>query len=257
MFDVKKINPLYDRMKIKELNAQEDNIRREIRTIEAKHGVSFAVVNATVRPLYERLHEVIEARDVMAKVKCSVCGKGGYAVGDMYATENLQVVYCREHVPEGVLCIEVEGRIGVNDTPVPFDGGRGMVAWRYGEIILWAEPNYYGVNGQKVICGCYFYTCWVRGGSTSWVLTDEEKNRLAKGHIKQVMVEIATKRANGIWRCTGCGKEITKEQVAGYPLFAGCNCDECWERHKMKVEEERRTGKVCSMCGKPWSECYC
>ena len=44
----------------------------------------------------------------------------GLDVGDMYATENLQVVYCREHVPEGVLCIEVEGRIILQSlTPKP------------------------------------------------------------------------------------------------------------------------------------------
>ena len=81
--------------------------------------------------------------------------------------------------------------------------------------------------------------------------------RLRRGKIEEVMGEIARKWKASVRRCSGCGKEMKLEEVAGYPLFAGINCRECWERHCEETEEQRKTGKVCSMCGKPWNDCYC
>lgn len=256
-FDVKKINPKWDKMRVRELNDREEMVRGKIRSIEADRDMTYAERDALTRPLWREVHDIIETRSKMDKVMCSVCGKTGYYSGSMFASLDLQTVWCKEHVPGDVVCVEIENKIGVNETPVPDGGSRGKVSWRYGEVVLWAEPVYYGVNGQTVLCGYYSYVCWVQGGSVRWMLTDGEVARLARGEYREVLREIANMRKDGMWRCTGCGKEMKNEDVAGWPLFAGCNCKECWEKHCEETEEQRKTGKVCSICGKPWNSCYC
>lgn len=58
-------------------------------------------------------------------------------------------------------------------------------------------------------------------------------------------------------RCTGCGKLCTHEEIKGYPLFVGAACEPCWQRHLAHLEDQRRKGHVCRMCGKPYDNCCC
>ncbi len=95
---------------------------------------------------------------------------------------------------------------------------------------------------------------WVDGGSRCWNLTPEEE----KMPTAELYNKIKTIWQNGqIYRCTGCNVEIQKEEVAGWPLFAGCACQPCWIKHLASLEEERKKGHVCGMCGKPYGACYC
>ena len=95
---------------------------------------------------------------------------------------------------------------------------------------------------------------WVRGGSTVWPLTKEEEI-LAPEELYSL---IESKWQKGqFYRCTGCGMEMKVQEVAGWPLFAGCACKPCWEKHLGNLEEERKKGHVCRMCGRPYGDCCC
>ena len=90
----------------------------------------------------------------------------------------------------------------------------------------------------------------------------EEHDRKVPKHYPEEFVEMFLDRladvndAGDIY-CTGCGKIMPKNEVAGRPLFAGANCKQCWEKHLEFAENERKTGHVCRMCREPWSFCCC
>ncbi len=245
--DPKVYNRRYDRRIVRNLKEEE----KKLRCVIGSDWYRAEVEHPKER---ERLRQVIAEINSRCEIECEVCGKHAY---EMWATLRLDKVYCNEHVPRGVMLIKVQGKIGGNDVPVPYTVGNGGVKYRYDDVIVWAEPSMYGVNGQMVSAGYMAYYCWVECGHQVWKLCESEVERLRRGKIEEVMGEIARKWKAGVRRCSGCGKEMKLEEVAGYPLFAGINCRECWERHCEETEEQRRTGKVCSMCGKPWNDCYC
>ena len=255
--DISKYAPNYDRGLVRGLKQELAQLRARVTLIDGDKSIKWQDRDKLKQPLVDAIGQIYQKLEVIAGIQCETCGKMSPFSGNMWATLDFAHVWCKTHVPEDILVIEVKSQIGPNDVPVPDDGGRGCIYFHLGEVHMWAEPNAYGVCGQSIRCGWYIYPCWVNNGSTSWPLTDDEKARCARGDILGVMQEIAEKRKVGIIRCTGCGKELTPSEVAGRPLFAGCNCTKCWEQHKAKVKEERRTGKVCSMCGKPYSQCYC
>lgn len=97
-------------------------------------------------------------------------------------------------------------------------------------------------------------SAWVGGGSRGTSLTAEEK--------KLTPIEIATLlnleyNVCKLSRCTGCGAKMTKDQIAGYPLFAGVNCVTCWDKHQTKLDNERKGGHVCGRCREPYGNCCC
>jgi len=55
-------------------------------------------------------------------------------------------------------------------------------------------------------------------------------------------------------QCSWCGKEA--DHLEWFP-FALYLCPICADQKRQEIEEERRAGKVCSSCGKPYSLCVC
>jgi len=95
---------------------------------------------------------------------------------------------------------------------------------------------------------------WIEGGSRSTYLSKAEKN-LSVNAIAYLLNE--EYNVNKIIRCTGCGMKMNINDVASYPLFAGVACKECTVKHKQKLDNERKMGHVCGMCGQPYGNCCC
>jgi len=106
-------------------------------------------------------------------------------------------------------------------------------------------------NGVIVWKDC---STWIQGGSRSVKLTEEEK-KLSPIEIARLINE--EHNVQGLTRCTGCGTKMTKDQIAGYPLFSGVCCAPCMKKHGEHLQEQKLRGHVCGMCGKPYDACYC
>jgi len=125
------------------------------------------------------------------------------------------------------------------------------------EVNQFTEDGNYTFDGGVALNGVIVTvdkSAWIEGGSRAVRLTETEK--------KLDVLEIARlvdqeHNVDGLTRCTGCGVAMTKDQIAGYPLFAGVTCAPCWKKHQEDLETERKNGHVCRMCGKPYSACYC
>lgn len=85
-------------------------------------------------------------------------------------------------------------------------------------------------------------------GRTFHLRGDEKKRTM-----RDILALISADQKMGTRRCTSCGCDCTKDEVGGYPLFAGINCKACWEKHLEKAKTERR----CTLCGQPMSFCSC
>ena len=95
---------------------------------------------------------------------------------------------------------------------------------------------------------------WTEGGSRAVHLTETEK----QFHPLAIAIIINDEHnVKGLTRCTGCNTKMTKDEIAGYPLFAGVCCAPCMAKHGKKLDAERKAGHVCGTCGKPYSACYC
>ena len=122
----------------------------------------------------------------------------------------------------------------------------------------WSNGDYIpgkGVSFNGVVVWADRST-WVEGGSRSVTLTAAEK-ALSVEDIARMLHE--EHNVQGLWRCTGkdCGAKMKYEDVAGWPLFAGCCCKPCMDKHAESLKEEVRKGHVCGMCRKPYGACYC
>lgn len=64
-------------------------------------------------------------------------------------------------------------------------------------------------------------------------------------------------------RCTGFGREhcnhkdLAMEKIAGYPLFSGVVCSECWARHQAQVKQQVKDNNRCIKCNQPRLLCCC
>jgi hypothetical protein len=59
------------------------------------------------------------------------------------------------------------------------------------------------------------------------------------------------------FRCTTCHGMFMLDDIGGRPLFAGKVCKSCWEKHLQHLENQRKAGHVCGMCGHPYDDCCC
>ena len=60
------------------------------------------------------------------------------------------------------------------------------------------------------------------------------------------------KDLNWIHKCKTCGKTVNPGELVG--LFVPHNCEDC----QIKIiEEDKRTGNICRLCGSPRSVCCC
>ena len=90
-------------------------------------------------------------------------------------------------------------------------------------------------------------------GTKALPLMEEEK----KGRPEIILKKLAVMVESGTVRCTSCREDLQKENIAGFPLFAGVTCHGCWKKHLERVEEQRKTGNVCRICGQPRLLCCC
>jgi len=135
------------------------------------------------------------------------------------------------------------------------DSDRSGIMFR--SVDQFMEDGFYVFTGGVVLNGIVVWKdkhTWTEGGSRAVHLTKEEKEM----DVEEI-AEMLNKEHNidGLTRCTGCGIKMTQDQIAGYPLFAGVVCAPCNEKHKEHLNEERRRGHVCRMCGQPYGNCCC
>jgi len=143
---------------------------------------------------------------------------------------NLWCDACKDDNRRNILFHTVEQRM-VNGKYV-LDGGVALNG-----VIVWKDKS-----------------CWVEGGSRSVRLTEEEQKM---SPIEIAIILNQEYNLNKLTRCTGCGKALQKDEIAGYPLFAGVCCAPCYKKHLDHLETQRKSGHVCGFCGKPYDACYC
>jgi hypothetical protein len=97
---------------------------------------------------------------------------------------------------------------------------------------------------------------WTDNGSHAYKLTPEEKILIVKDPEK-ILDQMIELRSKDRFRCSDCGIEMAKSEVAAYPLFAGVICAKCNIEYGKQIENERKSGHVCRMCRQPYSLCCC
>lgn len=94
-------------------------------------------------------------------------------------------------------------------------------------------------------------TAWFNNGGTSAPLNEDEVDLSLDP--ESLCDKLADEWEAGYRRCTSCKATITEEEIGGYPLFAGLNCESCWAKHVSGAKHDH----ICSMCRKPLRFCCC
>jgi len=151
-------------------------------------------------------------------------------------------------------CGKLEDAIPVGATPLQGVEQRLNDAGQYAFVPKWCKGGVIAWGKEEPdTLKCRTTFAWVKGGMIAVPLTEAERLE----HPIKVIGTLIAERDFGLHRCTGCGRKIVTEEIAGYPLFAGLNCAECWLKHLQHLEEERQTGRVCRSCNQPYSACCC
>lgn len=98
------------------------------------------------------------------------------------------------------------------------------------------------------------YEAWINGGSVGFPITDSE---WAECTLDELFELIKGMQREGKWRCTACKRDFGSDTGHKTKLFAGRLCPGCHTKYLEQIEEEKREGHVCTMCGKPYGACYC
>ena len=165
--------------------------------------------------------------------KCHICDEKA-DVGTPYIDSNSKL-YCH------VCAKETEGKFLI-----------GIKQWTDEKGDYITIPSYFQ-DGVVII----FYndkpSVWYESGLRSFYLTKNERENFS---VSETINKIKDMRRNNLHRCSSCG-EYFSEELANFPLFAGVNCPDCWEKHLERIEKDKQTGNVCSKCRKPRSICCC
>jgi len=188
---------------------------------------------------------------------CSVCGKSAqYNTPCIDDEGNIICERCRETLNDGKMRRGIEQHRNVNcmlesDSSMHFFLNKGVISFYYnrhvetlGKEKIWIFEPMYSISA---------YTDY---GRTSFPLNREEKLE-AIASPKSALLLIDMYDVKRWFRCTTCGKHFTESEVAGRPLFAGKVCKDCWKKHLESLENERKKGHVCRMCGQPYGNCCC
>lgn len=168
---------------------------------------------------------------------CSVCGKSArYNTPYVDDEGNLYCPMCARKSSIDKLLYGIEQYTNEEGEFV-----RCEYAYTYKGVVL------VKCNGSDVI------HAWVENGRIAYPLTTQE---IECDSVKK-LIEHIVKKEETTARCTGCRKDMPIEEIAGYPLFAGRVCKECWTKHIELLDDQRKRGHVCSFCGKPYGACYC
>lgn len=97
-------------------------------------------------------------------------------------------------------------------------------------------------------------SAWTDRGRRAFKMSSEEWD----APYEEILDRLIAIRENGFLRCNSgdCRVELPEDQMK-FPLFAGVACPSCWEKHKAKLAQQRKDGKVCRMCRQPWGNCCC
>jgi transcription elongation factor Elf1 len=215
-----------------------------------------------MRRLQEQLDNLIDVRELKTKLTCERCGKNASYNTPMIDMETNQVLCstCAHDDTSGHLLRGIDQRSTWRGE-LHYDSNleymkNGNVVWigrsDYG---FHTKPNYGGHHvtmrhSMPSVC------TWIDKGHTTFPLDIDEK-LLAIQDPEQIF-KLMEELANGKkFRCTTCHKTFREDGCAGRPLFAGKVCVGCWTKHLERLENERKAGHVCSMCGQPYGNCCC
>ena len=163
--------------------------------------------------------------------KCSQCNRdAGWNTPCLDEQDNLWCDGCADKSRDNIMFRGINQF--VKDGKFQFTGGV-----TFNGVVVWKD-----------------YSCWTEGGSRACHLTAEEKTKPVDEVARLINQEYNVEK---ITRCTGCDKKMTKDEIAGYPLFAGVCCSSCMEDHKRHLEEQVNKGHVCGMCRRPYGDCCC
>lgn len=197
--------------------------------------------------------------ETMTRVgKCLHCGnRSDYNTPYVDEDLNIWCSRCAESDTSGKRFIGVEQN--VNSMGMTTNDPTRITYLQYG-VILWVQMDYKVTRTDTIWIKLYStkrtLTAWLDGGRTAFPLTKYEQDNCADdpwGLIEYIH-KVDT---DGYFRCTRCLNTIPKADTGGYPLFAGRVCPQCWELHLAHLEEQRKSGHVCSLCGQPYGNCCC
>jgi len=97
---------------------------------------------------------------------------------------------------------------------------------------------------------------WYSGGNRAYHVDENEKIMAIRNPFA-LLDRISWWVAQGYVWCTSCDEKIKKEDVGGYPLFAGVACKKCWIEHNEMLNDQKKKGQVCRRCGQPYGNCCC
>ena len=92
---------------------------------------------------------------------------------------------------------------------------------------------------------------WLKNGNYAIPISEDE-SILTPDTFYRIVEE---EQENNIFRCSRCGTKMSKE--GHHHLFAAYVCDPCHEIYIQEAKDEIARGAVCSICRKPYSQCYC
>jgi len=170
---------------------------------------------------------------------CTICGKSAAYNTPYIRSDNGELICNRcgdEGKPEDVVLIGVDQHL--KNGNYVFKGR--VTAYILNRNVIWIKPD-----GS-------FDSMWTHGGTHAFRLRDEEKSM----DLLEVFDLMSMVAYDGHYRCSTCNQDFEGEP-AGYPLFAGINCETCWQKHLGHLQKQRKEGKVCRMCGQPYGACCC
>jgi len=175
---------------------------------------------------------------------CSICGNECVWSGATVRTDNGEIV-CKtcsdKGEPQDVVLREVRHTLH-EDGGLEFDlnlTGTSEI-YKYNGHVIWLDNE--GTPSSV----------WIENGHTAFKLRNNEKDLT----LIELLDTMETLVAENKFRCSNCGQDFSKPP-AGRPLFAGINCEECWEKHKQHLNNQREKGHICRLCGQPYGACCC
>lgn len=215
---------------------------------------------------FEQMSQVGVEKRKRYQVVCTCCGKNvdsGTAymeitriVPEEYITEyKTYCGHCAKKDRSDKLFYEVSNYLNERGYPENLGHNQGYMC--NGCMLIFNQSRYIFPGGNIRVYRPHFdVLAYTDGGSIVFKLDEEMR-------LSAIIDPVFTlKRIRGIdqdgkFVCTSCGKMFTKDKIAGYPLFAGRVCPECWQKHLEHLEDERKKGHVCRMCRRPYSDCAC
>lgn len=93
---------------------------------------------------------------------------------------------------------------------------------------------------------------WTHNGRHAFAMREDER----KIPLDELVDQILDMYEYNKYRCSRCKGDFDWPP-AGYPLFAGITCPDCWREHQEHLEKQRRKGHVCPFCRQPYDACCC